>query len=98
MNKKWTAKRILAIAGIALLVGMYIASLILAIIHSEAALTFLKVTLGATLIIPIAIYFILMFFRLSKPKSTPEEKVYAPEDEDPFTKEDIKEISEDSEN
>lgn len=91
MKEKMPAKRILAILGIIILVGMYITSLILAIIHSPAALNFLKVTLGATLIIPVLLHFIIMFFKLSKPTFEEEEKIYADEKDDPYTEEDFEE-------
>jgi hypothetical protein len=89
MKEKMQAKRILAIVAIVLLVGMYITSLVLAIIHSPAALNFLKISLGATLIVPIILYFIMMFLKLSTPNLDPEEKVYADEKDDPFTEEDF---------
>ena len=82
-------KRILAILGIVLLLGLYITSLVLALIHSPQALNFLKISLGATLIIPIVLYFILMFMKISKPKLESEEKVYADEKDDPFTNDDF---------
>ena len=91
MKEKMHAKRILAIVAIILLVGMYITSLILAIIHSPAALNFLKISLGATLLVPIIIYFIMMFLKLSTPNLDPEEKTYADEKDDPFTEEDFEE-------
>lgn len=90
MKKKKSAKQIIAIIGVVLLVGMYVSSLILAIIHSPMALNMLKISLFGTLIIPIIIYFTLMFFKLSKPKDKPEEKVYASEEDDPFTEEDFR--------
>lgn len=91
MKEKMPAKRILAIAGIVILVGMYVTSLILAIIHSPAALNFLKASLAATLIVPIMLHFLIMFFKLSKPTLEEEEKIYADEKDDPFTDEDFKE-------
>ena len=89
MKEKMQAKRILAIVAIVLLVGMYITSLVLAIIHSPAALNFLKISLGATVLVPIIIYFIMMFLKLSTPNLDPEEKVFADEKDDPFTEEDF---------
>ena len=91
MKEKMQAKRILAISGIVILVGMYVTSLVLAIIHSPMALNLLKISLEATLIIPIILYFILMFMKLSTPNLDPEEKVYADEKDDPFTEEDFEE-------
>ena len=89
MKEKMQAKRILAIIAIVLLVGMYITSLVLAIIHSPAALNFLKISLGATLLVPIILYFIMMFLKLSTPNLDPEEKVFADEKDDPFTDKDF---------
>ena len=66
-----------------------ITSLVLAIIHSPAALNFLKISLGATLLVPIIIYFIMMFLKLSTPNLDPEEKIYVDEKDDPFTDEDF---------
>lgn len=94
MNNKWTAKRILAIIAIVLLVGMYVASLVLAIIHSAMALTFLKITLGSTIAIPVIIYLIIMFMKLTQPKVTTEGKVYADEKDDPFTEADFEDNNE----
>ena len=91
MKEKMQAKRILAIAGIVLLLGMYITSFVLALIHSPFALKLLKLSLGASLIIPIMLYFVLMFFKLSKPNLEPEEKVYIDEKDDPYTEEDFEE-------
>ena len=89
MKEKMQVRRILAIAGIILLIGMYVVSLVLAIIHSPMALKFLKISLGATFIIPVILYFILMFLKLSTPNLDPEEKVYVDEKDDPFTEEDF---------
>ena len=93
MKEKMPIKRILAIAGIVVLVGMYVTSLVLAIIHSPAALNFLKASLAATLIVPIILYVLMMFFKLSKPRLEEEEKVFADEKDDPYTEEDFSDKS-----
>ena len=84
MKKKISPKQIIAIAGVVLLTGMYVVSLILAIIGSPVALNLLRMSFLATIIIPILIYVILMFYRLSHKKSEPEDKVYAKDEDDPF--------------
>ncbi len=84
MKKKISPKQIIAITGVVLLTGMYVVSLILAIIGSPVALNLLRMSFLATIIIPILIYVILMFYRLSHKKSEPEDKVYAKDEDDPF--------------
>ncbi len=73
MKKKITAKQIIAIIGAVLLAGMYISTLIFAIIGSPLAMRLLKISLLSTIVIPIITYFIMMFYRLSHKKDTPEE-------------------------
>lgn len=72
MKKKMSAKQIVALAGVILLAGMYIVSLVLAIIHSPLALTLLKISVVLTILIPIFIYFIMMFYKLSHRKDESE--------------------------
>jgi putative hydrolase of the HAD superfamily len=84
VKKKISPKQIIAITGVVLLTGMYVVSLILAIIGSPVALNLLRMSFLATIIIPILIYVILMFYRLSHKKSEPEDKVYAKDEDDPF--------------
>ena len=84
MKKKISLKQILAIVGIVLLVGMYVASLILAIIGSPMALNLLRMSFLATIIVPIFIYVILMFYKLSHKKTEPEDKIFANEQDDPY--------------
>jgi len=56
-------KRIFAILGIVILVGMYIASLIFALIDSPWAMDCLRVSLGLTIIIPILLWIYIAMFR-----------------------------------
>ncbi len=65
MKKKFGFKQIMALIAVVLLVGMYVVSLILAFIHNEMARIFLKVSLTGTIVIPVVIYFIMMFYRLA---------------------------------
>lgn len=84
MKKKISPKQIVAIAGVVLLAGMYVTSLVLAIIGSPMALNLLRMSFLATIIVPILIYVILMFYRLSHKKSESEDIVYAKDEDDPF--------------
>lgn len=58
-------KRILAIGAIAILVGLYIACLVLALIHSEAAFKLLQLTLVMTVLVPVTAYVVMMFYKLN---------------------------------
>lgn len=73
MKKKATAKQIIAIIGIVILAGMYISTLVFAIIGSAFAMNMLKASLLCTFVIPIVIYLIMMFYKLSHKDNTPEE-------------------------
>ncbi len=58
-------KRILAIGAILILVGLYIACLVLALIHSEAAFKLLQLTLVMTVLVPVTAYVVMMFYKLN---------------------------------
>lgn len=58
-------KRILAIGAIVILVGLYIACLVLALIHSEAAFKLLQLTLVMTVLVPVSAYVVMMFYKLN---------------------------------
>ena len=90
MKKKISPKQIIAITGVVLLAGMYITSLILAIIGSPMALNLLRMSFLGTIIIPILIYVILMFYKLSHKNSEPEDKIYAKDADDPFNNDSTK--------
>lgn len=90
MKRKVSFKQVLAILCIVLLLGMYLSTLIFALIRSPWAQTMLKISLLGTFGIPIVIYVIFMFYKLTKRNSIPEDKVYADEGQDPYTKEDFK--------
>lgn len=84
MKKKITPKQVIAITGVVLLAGMYVTSLILAIIGSPVALNLLRMSFLATIIVPIVIYVFLMFYKLSHKKNESEDIVYAKDEDDPF--------------
>ena len=90
MKKKTSAKQILAIIAIVILVGLYLSTLVFALMSSPIADTLLKMSLLSTLGVPIVLYLLLMFFRLTKRESKPEDKVYANEEDDPYTEDDFK--------
>ena len=58
-------KRILAIGTILILVGLYIACLVLALIHSEAAFKLLQLTHVMTVLVPVTAYVVMMFYKLN---------------------------------
>ncbi len=57
-------KRILAMAGVIILVGMYVVTLIAAVFATPSAAGLFKASLLATLVIPILIYVYLLIYRL----------------------------------
>lgn len=65
MKKKITAKQVMAIICIILLAGMYISTLVFAIIGGPLSTRLLKAAILSTIIIPIVAYFLMMFYRLT---------------------------------
>ncbi len=59
-------KRILAWIGIVLLVGMYGAALVFALIDSPWARDWLKASLGMTLVVPVLLYAYIFIYKLLK--------------------------------
>ena len=57
-------KRLLALLGVILLVLLYLSTLIFALMDSELATGLFKVSVAGTIIIPILLYGILLFYRL----------------------------------
>ena len=60
-------RRILAIIGIVLLLSMYLACFVLAIIGKHQATTLFKAALGATIAVPIMLYAFLMLLKVFPP-------------------------------
>lgn len=59
-------KRIFSILGIVILVGLYVATLVFALIDSPWAFECLKVSIGFTIIIPILLWIYIAMFRYMK--------------------------------
>lgn len=59
-------KRFFALLGVILLVGLYVSTLVLALINSPAAKEWLKVSVLATLIVPILLYAYLLIYKITK--------------------------------
>ena len=57
-------KRFLALLGVILFVLLYLSTLIFALMDSELATGLFKVSVAGTIIIPILLYGILLFYRL----------------------------------
>lgn len=66
MKKKITFRQIVAVCGIILLVGMYGMSLVAACLARPEAADLFLASLALTVLIPILLYVLLMFSRLSK--------------------------------
>ena len=64
-------KTILAIAGVIALVSLYVVTFIFAIIDDPRTFRLLGTALGATFVIPITIWVIGIFVRLSSPADSP---------------------------
>ena len=64
MTNKMTFKRVAAIIGIVLLAGMYISTLVFALIGSDLSNRLLMISMISTIAIPIVIHFIIMFYRI----------------------------------
>ncbi len=78
-KKKMGPKQIIAIIGVVLLVSMYLVALILALIGTEWSKNMLYIALIATFVIPIILYFIMMFYKLANPKK--DQTIEVPVDE-----------------
>ena len=63
-------KRILAMAGVVLLLGIYIAAFICAMIRNEAAQSLFRAALGCTILVPVLLYLILMVARVIRPQKS----------------------------
>ncbi len=79
------SRRILALAGVILLSGLYISSLILALFKSELAQGLLMTSLALTLILPVVIHFISVGIKNGEVTLGEDSTVEGYEGEDPFT-------------
>ena len=58
------AKRILALAGVVVLVGLYLVTLVLALMSSPATKGMLMAAIGCTIVIPCLIYGMMLIARV----------------------------------
>lgn len=58
-------KRLSALLGVILLVLLYLSTLIFALMDSELATGMFKVSVAGTILIPVLLYGMLLFYRLS---------------------------------
>ena len=61
MNSKWTLKRIIAILAIALLVGLYVLTLIAALFSAPGKGGLFRLSLIMTIVVPVLAYLIIRF-------------------------------------
>ncbi|MDD3360609.1 MAG: hypothetical protein PHW34_02940 [Hespellia sp.] len=59
-------KRILAITGVVILVGLYVSTLVFALIGSELSTNLLKASVACTILLPIILYGYMLLYKLSK--------------------------------
>lgn len=62
-------KRILAIIGVALLVGLYISTLIFSMIGSEIATSLFKASIAMTILIPVLLFAFILIYKVLKANS-----------------------------
>lgn len=65
-------KRIIALAGIILLIALYVSTLVLALIGSEQALNLLKATIFSTIVVPVLLWAYSFIYRLLKDHYSPD--------------------------
>ena len=63
-------KQILGIAAIALLVFMYVLTLVFAIIDNPHTMTLFKASVAATVVIPVVLWVICIFVKIAKPDNS----------------------------
>lgn len=57
-------KKILALLGIIFLAGLYLSTIVFALIDSEYSLTLLKASIYLTITVPVVLYAMIMIYRL----------------------------------
>lgn len=63
-----TFKRIAALIGVILLLGMYVVAFVLSFMRSPAAEVWFRGALGCTIIVPVFIYIVMLMAKVLKPK------------------------------
>jgi hypothetical protein len=66
-------KRIIALAGVVVLLGLYVSTLVLACIGSENALNVLRAAIYATIVLPVLLWAYSFIYRLLKGVSSEDE-------------------------
>lgn len=64
-------KRVLALVAVALILGMYVAAFVLSFMKSENAQFLFRLAIGATVLVPVLLYLILMVARVLRPSKSP---------------------------
>ena len=67
-------KRILALAGVVFLAGLYLVTLVSAIFATPATKEFFRISLLATIIVPLIIYIYMLVYRLFSKNKQDDEK------------------------
>ena len=67
-------KRILALIGVILLVGMYLSTLIFALIKNENASNMLMASIVCTVIVPVLLYAYTLMYRVLKDRNETQKK------------------------
>lgn len=75
------AKRILAVIGIIILAGLYVSTLIFAIIGSEDAMDWFKASVYSTIVLPVLIWAYGLVYRLLKNHYSVREEMTSSETE-----------------
>ncbi len=70
------AKQILAILGIIVLVGLYASTIVAALLDSTSAMNYLIAAVGATIIIPVFIWVIEIFLKITPSNSSNNEELF----------------------
>lgn len=69
----WTARRIIALLGIILLLGLYVAAFIFALMDSPLAKGLLMASIYCTIVVPILLFAMIYIARALQGKGAPEE-------------------------
>lgn len=68
-----TLQRIFALAGSVLLAGLYIVTLVLALMHSELAGALFRASFAFTILLPVLLYAMTLVYRLLKDRYKKED-------------------------
>lgn len=71
------AKQILAILGIIVLVGLYASTIVAALLDSTSTMNYLIAAVGATIIIPVFIWVIEIFLKITPSNSSNNEELFS---------------------